>query len=98
MFQRPVSHTKTSLSVLEVSEARFKRFLKEMEVYERKLEFERTLDALLDLYSSWRRSHEQPLKLRIVMLVFELHRLDNHFQCTLSFQDEPGSGQRSEVR
>ena len=98
MFQRPAPHARISPSSLEVSEARFKRFVKEMEVYERKLEFERTLDALLDLYSSWRRSHEQPLKLRIVMLVFELHRLDNHFQCTLSFRDEPKTGARSEMR
>lgn len=98
MFQRPVPHARISPTSLEVSEARFKRFLKELESYERKLEFERTLDALLDLYSSWRRNHDQPLKLRMVMLAFELHRLDNHFECTLSFQDDPSTGDRSEVR
>ena len=98
MFQRQGPNTKMSPSSMEVSEARFKRFLKELETYERKLEFERTLDALLDLYSSWRRSHEQPLKLRIVMLVFELHRLDSHFECTLSFRDQPETSQPCKVR
>jgi len=88
MFQRPVPHTKVVAPTSpELFEARFKRFLKEMEVYERKLTFERTLDAFLDLYSSWKKTGQQPLKLRLVMLVFELHRLDNDFQCDLSFQD-----------
>ena len=89
MFQRPFSHIKTSPTSLEVSEARFKRFLKELETYERKLTFERTLDAFLDLYSSWKKTHKQEMKLRLVMLVFELHRLNREFQCDLFFQDEP---------
>jgi hypothetical protein len=71
-----------------VSEARFKRFMKEMETYERRAEFERTLDAFLDLYSSWKKSRSQEVKLRLVMLAFELHRLNPEFQCELYFQDE----------
>ena len=89
MFQRPVSHHKVAPSVNEVSEARFKRFLRDLEVYERKFVYERTLDAFLDLYSSWKKNHAKLLKLRLVMLAFELHRLDQRFECDLSFQDEP---------
>ena len=77
----------TSPSAFEVSEARFKRFLRDFQAYERKLTFERTLDAFLDLYSSWKKTHAQPLKLRLVMLAFELHRLDRNFQCELTFPD-----------
>lgn len=89
MFQRPLSHMKSAPTALELSEARFKRFVKELEAYERKLTFEQTLDAFLDLYSSWKRTHEEPIKLRLVMLVFELHRLNRDFQCDLLFRDEP---------
>ena len=89
MFHRPVPHIKMVPTALEVSEARFKRFLKELEAYERRLTFERTLDAFLDLYSSWKKTHAKSLKLRLVMLAFELHRLNREFQCELSFRDDP---------
>lgn len=85
---------RVSPSALEVSEARFKRFLKDLEVYERQFAFERTLDNFLDLYSSWKKTHEQPLKLRLVMLAFELHRLNPEFQCDLFFRDEPSRPSR----
>ncbi|MBI4343175.1 MAG: hypothetical protein HY599_07395 [Candidatus Omnitrophica bacterium] len=88
MFQRPAPHVKVVPSALEVSEARFKRFLKEMEAYERHLTYERTMDAFLDLYSSWKKTHNTPIKLRLVMLAFELHRLNSEFACDLSFPDE----------
>ena len=88
MFQRPVPHTKMTPSAPEVLEARFRRFLKDLDTYERKLEFERTLDAFLDLYSSWKKHHGRPIKLRLVMLAFELHRLNPEFQCDLLFRDE----------
>ena len=87
MFQRPISHIKSVPTALEVSEARFKRFVKDLETYERKFLFERTLDSFLDLYSSWKKTHAPPLKLRLVMLAFELHRLNHDFQCDLSFRD-----------
>ena len=85
MFQRPsrpmpISHD-------EVSETRFKRFMKEFGVYERHLTFEDTLDSFLDLYSLWMRTHEPSLKLRLVLLAFELHRLDHSFECNLAFAD-----------
>ena len=85
--QRPIAHIK-SPTPPEVLDARFKRFLKDLEGYERKLIYERTLDAFLDVYSSWKKTREKPLKLRLVMLVFELHRLDQEFTCDLSFSDE----------
>ena len=88
MFQRPSSPTKIAPTAPEIFDARFKRFLKDLEVYERKATFERTLDAFLDLYSSWKKTHAQALKLRVVMLAFELHRLDRQFQCDLSFREE----------
>ncbi len=62
MFQRPAPHirrTRISPNAGEVSEARFKRFVKDMDGYERKLTFERTLDAFLDLYSSWKQSGQE---------------------------------------
>ncbi len=85
MFQRSVSHVKLAPTAPELFEARFKRFLKEFEVYERQWCFEQTLDAFLDLYSAWKKTHASALKLRLVMLVFELHRLNDRFQCDLSF-------------
>ncbi len=87
MFQRPIPHLRISPTALEISEARFKRFLKDLESYERHLMFERTLDAFLDLYSCWKKTHEPPLKLRLVFLAFELHRLDHTFECDLLFRD-----------
>ena len=89
MFQRQPSHPASVPSAPEVSEARFKRFVKELEAYERKMTFERTLDAFLDLYSAWRKSRQPLLKLRLVMLAFELHRLDRQFQCELTFREDP---------
>ena len=71
----------------ELADARFKRFMREMAVYERKLSFDETLNAFLDLYSSWIKTHQPDLKMRVVMLAFELHRLDPAFECTLSFTD-----------
>ena len=87
MFHRQLSHIKNAPTSAELSEARFRRFLKDLEVYERRLTFERTLDSFLDVYSAWRRTHDGPLKLRLVMLLFELHRLNRDFQCDLSFRD-----------
>ncbi len=71
----------------ELADARFKRFMREMAVYERKLTFDETLNAFLDLYSSWIKTHQSDLKMRVVMLAFELHRLDPAFECTLSFAE-----------
>ena len=88
MFHRQLSHIKAVPTAPEVSEARFRHFLKDFEAYERRLMFQRTLDAFLDLYSAWKKTHEQTLKLRLVMLAFELHRLDHQFACDLSFRDD----------
>lgn len=88
MFQRHLSRiNRIGPTVSELTEARFKRFMREMEAYEQKLIFERTLDAFLDVYSSWKKTYAQTLKIRLVMLAFELHRLDNTFVCELSFKD-----------
>lgn len=84
--RRPIAHIKMTPSAADVTEARFKRFLRDLETYERKLEFERTLDSFLDLYSAWKHTHQEPLKLRLVMLAFELHRMDPHFECELTFE------------
>lgn len=62
--------------------------MKDISAYERKLTFERTLDAFLDLYSNWKRTHKKPLKLRLVMLAFELRRLNRDFRCDLTFPEE----------
>ena len=86
MFQRP-HHNSLPVSPIELSEARFKRFLRELGAYEHKLAFEETLNAFLDLYSAWMKTHEPWLKIRVVMLAFELHRMDPAFECQLSFTE-----------
>ena len=72
---------------LESAEARFRKFARDFRAYEQHATFEETLDAFLDLYSSWMKHHEPWLKIRLVMLAFELHRLDPSFECTLAFSD-----------
>lgn len=88
MFQRPAPQTKQTPTAPEVIEARFRRFLRDLETYERHISFERTVDAFLDVYSQWRKTRQEGLKLRLVLLAFELHRLDSHFECDLTFQDQ----------
>jgi hypothetical protein len=73
----------------ELSDARFRRFLHDFRAYERRRRFEQTLDAFLDLYSRWKRTHDRRLKFRLVLLAFELHRLDSTFRCDLQFRDAP---------
>lgn len=93
MFQRRVSPiNKKRPSGSEISEARFKKFVKDFAVYERKLTYTKTMDSFLDLYSAWKRTHKEALKLRLVMMAFELHRLDKHFTCDLSFQEDTTCG------
>jgi hypothetical protein len=70
-----------------MSDARFRRFLRELDTYERKVAVEETLNAFLDLYSAWLKTHEPWLKIRVVMLAFELHRLDPEFEFNLAFND-----------
>lgn len=85
MFPRP--HKPIHVSPMEMSDARFRRFLRELNTYEQKLAYQETLDAFLDLYSTWLKTHETWLKIRVVMLAFELHRMDPAFECSLSFRD-----------
>ena len=89
MFQRRISHLNRKLAPTspEVCDARFKRFLKDLESYERQLQLQHTMDSFLDLYSSWKKTHNEVIKLRVVMLAFELHRLNSEFQCDLSFAE-----------
>ncbi len=97
MFQRRVTPAgkRLSASAPELLEARFRRFLKELHTYERHLEFQATMDGFLDLYSTWKRTQDEFTKLRLVMLAFELHRLDGGFECDLDFSKEPGCGKSS---
>ena len=83
----PRSHKPVPISPLEMSDTRFRRFLRELTAYEQKLAYQETLDAFLDLYSAWLKTHEPWLKIRVVMLAFELHRMDPAFECSLSFRD-----------
>jgi len=89
MFRRDhkFSEGKCLVNRDEIAEARFRRFLRELNAYERKLSFEETLNAFLDLYSAWMKTREPWMKIRLVMLAFELHRIDPHFECTLAFTD-----------
>ncbi len=69
----------------EVSEARFRQFLHDLNAYERKVTFEEGRDTFLDLYSAWMKMHEPWIKIQLVMLAFELHRLNPEFQFDLNF-------------
>ena len=86
MFQRPARRP-MAIAHNEISEARFRRFLRELHAYERRLSYQDTLDTFLDLYSAWMKTREPWLKIRLVMLAFELHRIEPAFVCSLSFQD-----------
>ena len=86
MFQRPAQR-EGAVSQVEVSDARFRRFLKELREYEHRQAYEDALNAFLDLYSAWLKMHEPWLKIRLVMLAFELNRLDPAFECSLSFSE-----------
>ena len=85
MFEEP-RHS-IPVSQQELSEARFKRFMRDFNTYERKAAFEETLNTFLDLYSAWLKTREADLKIRVVLLAFELHRLDPSFECTLAFSE-----------
>lgn len=88
MFQQPANHQEPrAVTRAELTDARFKRFMRELSTYERKLTFDETLNAFLDVYSHWMKTHQPDLKIRVVMLAFELHRLDPAFECTLSFTE-----------
>ena len=88
MFQTRKLPRKDLPNASELLEARFKYFQEQLKEYETRLEFERTLDGFLDLYSSWKHSKDPQIKLRLVMLIFELHRLNPDFQCELIFSEE----------
>ena len=85
MFQR--SSSQRTVSRPEVSEARFKRFVRELNAYERRVAFDETLNVFLDLYSAWLKTREPWMKIRVVMLAFELNQLDPAFECNLAFLD-----------
>lgn len=88
MFQRQPSHKPAPVERHdEVSEARFRRFARDMSQYERRLAFDDTLNSFLDLYSQWMKTREPWLKIRLVMLAFELNRLDPQFECNLAFAE-----------
>ena len=86
MFSR-AHHKQMPVTPAEMSDARFRRFLRELSAYEHQLAYEETLNAFLDLYSAWMKTHEPWLKIRVVMLAFELHRMDPAFECSLSFRE-----------
>lgn len=86
MFQRPTQR-EGAVSQAEVSDARFKRFMRDLREYETAQAYEEALNAFLDLYSAWLKMHEPWLKIRLVMLAFELNRLNPAFECSLSFAE-----------
>lgn len=86
MFHRS-THKPVPLNQSEISEARFRRFLRELNAYEQRVTFEDTLNTFLDVYSAWMKTHEPWMKMRLVMLAFELHRIDPAFECNLAFTD-----------
>lgn len=88
MFQRHQPHKPAPIEHHdEVSEVRFRRFVRDLSHYERRLAFDETLNSFLDLYSQWMKTREPWLKIRLVMLAFELNRLDPQFECNLAFAE-----------
>ena len=86
MFQRS-SQRSGGVSQAELSDARFRRFMRELREYEHHQAYEDAMNAFLDLYSAWLKMREPWLKIRLVMLAFELHRLNPDFECSLSFAE-----------
>ena len=74
-------------STRELADARFLRFLKELAVYERQLEREEQLNAFLDAYSCWRRTHDAAWRAEVERRAQVLHALDAHF--SFHFEREP---------
>lgn len=66
-------------SARELVNARFARFLKELAQYERDERRRETLDAFLDAYSAWRRTHSAARRAEVERLAEELHALDARF-------------------
>ena len=86
MFHRPAQRV-GAVSQVEVSDARFRRFMKELREYDSQQAYEEALNVFLDMYSAWMKMREPWLKIRLVMLAFELHRLNPQFECSLSFAE-----------
>lgn len=58
----------------------------ELRAYERKINRQATLDAMLDAYSEWLRTKNPVLKISVTDLMLQLHQIDPHFFCELSFE------------
>lgn len=69
----------------EVSEARWKRFEKEFEVYERKQEYLKTLDSFLELYGKLKTQDSFEIRYRLVSLMFEMKRLNANLKMEVNF-------------
>lgn len=63
----------------DVANARFARFLKELAQYEHAEQRREKLDAFLDAYSAWRRTHSASRRADVERLAEELHALDARF-------------------
>ena len=66
-------------SARDLVNARFARFLKELAHYEHEEHRRETLDAFLDAYSAWRRTHSVARRAEVEHLAEELHALDARF-------------------
>ena len=66
-------------STRELANARFTRFLEELAQYEYEEQRREKLDAFLDAYSTWRRSHSAVWRAEVERLAEELHALDARF-------------------
>ena len=71
----------------DLANARFARFMKELTQYEHAEQRREKLDAFLDAYSAWRRTHAEGVRVQVEHLAEELHALDAHFQ--FHFEREP---------
>ena len=63
----------------ELANARFARFLRELGQYEREEQRRLKMDAFLDAYSLWRRTHATVWRIEVERLAQELHELDAEF-------------------
>ena len=66
-------------STRDLANARFAQFLKELAQYEHDQQRREKMDAFLDAYSAWRRTHAAVQRAAVERLAEELHALDAHF-------------------
>lgn len=70
----------------EVSEARHNRFSKDLANYEMKELFNEVMDKMLEEYAEWRSRRTFEHQHKVLMLFFQLKRIDPKYQAEINFR------------